>query len=170
MNPASRIPTLLSLVGVALAGDAGADEHVYFTREYAVAATGMCRAATYDAGRGLRYRPIGIYNAGSAPVDISCALRSESVDDYDIRATFYNYNADATTVTCAVLSGAREAPGQTYVRNASVSVPAGGTATLSEYAGWVANNHFASLSCRVPAGVEMGSIVANGFCYYGCSY
>ena len=55
-------------------------------------------------------------------------------------------------------------PGETF------ELPAGGTATLSEYAGWVVSTHFASLSCRVPAGVEMGTIVANGFCYYGCSY
>ncbi|MFP7722487.1 hypothetical protein [Lysobacter sp. A3-1-A15] len=170
MSPAARIASILAVPAMAVAGNAATEEHYYYTRERAVSATGMCKAATYDAGRSLRYRPIGIFNSGSSAVDISCALRSEFVDDYQVSASFYNYNATPVTVTCAVLSGSRDSGSPAYVRNTSVSVPAGSSASVSGYAGWFNPTDFASLSCRLPGGVEMGTITANGFCYYGCAY
>jgi hypothetical protein len=165
MPTAFRIAGFVGLWALAYAGFTNAQTNLTLTQE--VSATGMCKAATYHAGLGLRYRPIGIYNTGDTAVDLSCSLRSERVDQYDLAVSFYNYNNTATTVTCALLAGSREGPrrsGQTK----SVSVPAGSSARVSGLVSPWVDAHFISLSCRVPPRVEMGTISSEMFCYYGC--
>ncbi|GAB3734847.1 hypothetical protein GCM10028862_18170 [Luteimonas pelagia] len=139
----------------------------YYVEQQA-AATGLCKAATSDAAKSLRFRPLGIFNAGSIPVDLSCAIRSTGSDSYTLGTHFHNYASQPQSVTCVHMVGNRESGGASGSRMTSTEVPARGSARMSSelYSfGW---NEFHTLSCRIAPGMEMGVVSARQFCYYGC--
>ncbi|GAB3734832.1 hypothetical protein GCM10028862_18140 [Luteimonas pelagia] len=155
-------------VGLCMSGTSpGASAQTQLRRALDVSATGTCGAAAYSPDHRLRYRPIGIYNAGDSAVDVACSLRTHDADDYWLYFSFYNGTDLEAEVPCVTLTGSRDAADGVRSVFRSVSIDAGRT-TEASHRLFPGQSEFLSLSCRVPHGVEMGTIHFRRYCEQGC--
>ncbi len=127
MNKLVLISVAAATLAVGAIGTASATD--VFQQENGNAANTCTPALTqYDIG--LRRRPLGITNEGTAAAFVNCAFRAptNSYGQEDFAVKLRNYNAVARTVVCTGVIGVED--GQVRYSAKSVSVPAGGSALV----------------------------------------
>ncbi|MEP6632881.1 MAG: hypothetical protein ABJA62_01595 [Luteimonas sp.] len=122
----------------------------------------LCQGALPNYEGSFRKRPMAIANEGSTSAFITCSLESTNSVSYGqsyVSAAFVNRGTSTTNVSCTMVAGGTFTPAPIFFTK-SINVGASGTGVIAWTQAEVgARMGLASLSCNLPAAVEIGTIL-----------
>lgn len=125
-------------------------------------ATNACHAVNPAQADDLRFRHLGVFNAGASAVQIACSLDTELVGDQDtgqITLSIHNFRTGATTINCTVSAGNRYIGTNTYPMTINLPAKASTHQQFSNIDKINTSNfmHY-NIVCVLPPNVELSTL------------